>query len=760
MEDIETGLPERVSGASQLSLEASDRFKDLVQDLLAEHCSRISELHEANNQMRQQLSELHTRTFQEHSQAVPKELGSSEIGPPPSSEIAPPTSSSARGDGHGLFPLPCDLPKQKHRERKAATVDDLDVSEALSASSRYRASRETASYRRARTETWMQATDSNQSNDGFHMKAVWKTYLDTSNEQGSGFQHYFAAIKTARQANAANVQKSPTSPLRLMRGSRRELINIAREEKWRTLLPMLVATLRPGVVSPSGTYRMCWDLIGLLFILYDTIIIPLQVFEDLGRDSFTSTMDWVTLSFWTLDMFQSFFTGYFCEGVKVMDPRRIVCNYLKTWFILDLVVVGPEWVTSMSSDALGLDGVGIGRILRLGRAMRVLRLLRLFKLRRIVDALLELVESEYAFTMINLTKLLFAVLVLNHVIACVWYLVGKSAANMGMHSWFEMSGHYLDDNVYMYFTSLHWSLTQFTPASMNVSAANTMERIMSISVLFFAMVAFSSIVGHITASMSHLQNLRGAQMKQFWMLRRYLKQRRIRRDLQLRITKFLEYKTQKEHDLVHSSTVTILEQLSEPLRKELSYEIMINWLMSHPFFEVLSSKMPVIMHRLCHFALTEIALASSDVVFTAGHEGKQMLFVKHGELEYTRLSQEVLNPPLQQKEWFVEAALWVSWRHMGDCKVLSPGELIAISNDVFCKEMCLHHLPWSFCKMYAVRFCEKLNLIEPKDLSDVLREQEMKTRVSVQQATETVFHDAVSDAVSGEMQQLSVSKAI
>lgn len=106
-----------------------------------------------------------------------------------------------------------------------------------------------------------------------------------------------------------------------------------------------------------------------------------------------------------------------------MEFRRIVPNYLKTWFVVDLVVIGPEWFTSFSPDGFGLDGVGIGRILRLGRAMRVLRLLRLLKLRRIVDALLELVESEYTFTVINLLKLLFVVLVLNHVIACVWCLL-------------------------------------------------------------------------------------------------------------------------------------------------------------------------------------------------------------------------------------------------------------------------------------------------------------------------------------------------
>lgn len=565
-------------------------------------------------------------------------------------------------------------------------------------------------------------------NEGFLLKAEWLEY-DGRSDAGSNFHYYVAATNRAR-LNAANVP--PKTSLRVGR----EFMLGRRQGT--SLLPVLAATCAPGIISPTGTYRMLWDLLGLLFILWDTFMIPMQVF-DFEKDAFLSSMDWVTLFYWTLDMIQSFFTGYFQEGVQVMEFRRIVPNYLKTWFVVDLVVIGPEWFTSFSPDGFGLDGVGIGRILRLGRAMRVLRLLRLLKLRRIVDALLELVESEYTFTVINLLKLLFAVLVLNHVIACVWYLVGRQTMLAGLHNWFEMSGEYVDDQIYMYFTSLHWSLTQFTPASMNVSAANRSERVTSILVLFFAMVAFSSIVGHITASMAHLQNLRGAQMKQFWLLRKYMKQRHIRRELQLRITKFLEYKAQKEHDTVHSSSVLILEQLSEPLRKELSYETVVHWIATHPFFSAVNSKMPVFMHRLCHSALIEIALASGDIVFTAGHEAKQMLFIKQGDLQYIGLNRIVLEPALQQQESFVEPALWVSWRHMGDCKVLSPGELIGICNDIFAKEMCLHHLPWSFCKMYAVEFCERLNAIAPEDLSDVLREDDVGTSKMVDKALEEFF---------------------
>merc|ERR1719436_424296 len=78
-----------------------------------------------------------------------------------------------------------------------------------------------------------------------------------------------------------------------------------------------------------------------------------------------------------------------------------------------------------------------------------------------------------------------------------------------------------------YFTSLHWSITQFTPASMDVYATNVPERLFSIVILFWALVALSSIIGSVSASMTALRNMSADENKQMWMLRRYLRQERI-----------------------------------------------------------------------------------------------------------------------------------------------------------------------------------------------------------------------------------------
>jgi len=395
----------------------------------------------------------------------------------------------------------------------------------------------------------MRRTTSTPTNDEevkeeFVLKAAWQEYVPM-NHEGSNLNLIVNAMKNSRSCQPS----SPTFTEKLKLAGQSQLVAIQaawREDDRKLLLRLLMRaakrTMSPSVISPSGNFRMFWDLAGLVLILYDTVAIPLGAFgyeQIRGVNVFYETMDWTTLVFWTLDMFQSFCTGYFSEGQQVMQLRKIWMHYIQTWFFIDILVIGPEWVMMVTGDDLGMKGIGIGRILRIGRAMRVLRLLRLLKLRKLVDAFLEAVESEYTFTMINLVKLLFAMVLINHVIACVWYMLGDTSLAAGDRSWLDE--HDTSDLTYMYFTSLHWSLTQFTPASMDVVATNSIERFFSIVVLFFAMVAFSSIVGHITASMTHLQNLKGAQMKEFWLLRKYLKQNDINKELTTRIIKFLEY---------------------------------------------------------------------------------------------------------------------------------------------------------------------------------------------------------------------------
>eukprot|EP00438_Fugacium_kawagutii_P010359 Skav231989 [mRNA] locus=scaffold719:293982:302173:- [translate_table: standard] len=127
--------------------------------------------------------------------------------------------------------------------------------------------------------------------------------------------------------------------------------------------------------------------------------------------------------------------------------------------------------------------------------------------------------------------------------------------------------------VWQYLTALHWSLTQFTPAGMDVFARNVGERIMSVIVLGFAVIIFSSVLASVSASMTALRNLQGDTKKQFWLLRRYLTKKKVTQLSRVRIIKFLEHVTMLQAKTVKMGDVKLLKRLSKPLTELLAYEM-------------------------------------------------------------------------------------------------------------------------------------------------------------------------------------------
>merc|ERR1712012_455507 len=274
---------------------------------------------------------------------------------------------------------------------------------------------------------------------------------------------------------------------------------------------------------------------------------------------------------------------------------------------------------------------------------------------------------------------------------------------------------------YLYATSLHWSLTQFTPASMEISARNIFERLYSVCVLLFAMLVFSSIVASITTSMTALRNLQGNEMRQFWLLRRYLRQRNIPKSLSDRIIKFLEHRSNIQGKLVQRDKVPVLGGLSEALHNELMHEMYSPELAAHPFFDALKASMPAVMHRLCRVALKLHCYAEKEVAFSAGDEAKKMYFIKTGALEYAQLNNPI-GFDLQNKEWLSEAVLFTNWRHRGNLLAMTESELLSVDPEQFMTVMSVHPKPWHYAVFYARKFIQLLNS-SLSELTDVVREE-------------------------------------
>lgn len=506
-------------------------------------------------------------------------------------------------------------------------------------------------------------------------------------------------------------------------------------------------------ISPSSSGRLSWDIMGVVLIAYDVLSIPLLAFE-IPSNSFSTFLDWLTLCFWTLDAIQSFFLGYYDKGILVTDRSQIIKHYLRTWFILDLLIVGPDWFISISTQFDDQndesDISGMGRLIRAARSVRLLRLLRLLKLRSIIASVQEMIESEHAFTLLGLFKLLLCILVLNHVIACIWYLIGSLSMKGGVYNWLEKAGTNGTDAVYSYTTSLHWSLTQFTPASMDVSAANVYERVFSIFVLLFAIVAFSSIVASITSTMASINNSNTEEMKQFWLLRKYLRQRSVSKDLTGRIFKYLEHQISSQTRLVQEANIKLLPKLSEPLKDELRSSLFRPILMYHGFFKALDSEQPVVIPQLCKSCVRIASLASEDPVFTCDAEARFVYFVKSGAFSYSHKFSMRLCRELTENQWCGEPAIWSHWRHFGDLLAEMPSEVLTVDPKGFVATLAAHARAWFFAKHYAELVIHHLNSCEVSELSDFSPDGDFSQRRSVQESRSKCTSQAIMQVV-GEM---------
>lgn len=484
------------------------------------------------------------------------------------------------------------------------------------------------------------------------------------------------------------------------------------------------------IISPNSSRRIFWDLAGALLLFYDIIMIPMMAFDP-PRTGFSIAMDWVTLIFWTFDMLASCMTGYFYKGDQVMNPLMILCNYLRGWFLLDVAVVVPDWVFTVlelasSGQSGGSDGAEGGRMLRALRVLRTARLLRLAKLKRLISILKDHIDSEATFIMINVLKMILMLLMVNHFLGSVWYAIGS----MSEPNWIDVHSFAAASLADRYSVSLHWSLTQFTPASMSVQPQCVAERVFAISVLVFGLVLFSSIVGSITASMTQLRGMSEEKSKQFWLLRRYLRQRGIDAQLCFRVLRYIEYSLQSQKDLVSEQRIWVLSHLSSQLRDELNFEVSFSCMNNHPLFVRQSCVADDMMSRLSRTALSQQSLAPGDLLFSAGTQATHMHMMVTGVLHYVKaqdfLAEEEPNE-VCAGDWACEVALWTAWTCVGTCRAVQECRLVQIEAISYGEAVKKDAAVWSLVARYARNYLKWLNARQRGALTDAAKKDAMLT---------------------------------
>lgn len=424
--------------------------------------------------------------------------------------------------------------------------------------------------------------------------------------------------------------------------------------------------LQQFVVGPDSAIQFVWALLATVFIVWDMATIPLEIFPMDELSHVTFAVSAVSLVFWVADVPTHFLFGSQIRGIIEMRPARLAALYMRSWLLIDLMVILVD-LALITLEVIRASDMNplfrSGRFFRTIRLVRLLRLLRVGKLERQIMVIAHRLLSTYSLMALRVVGYLSVMLAMNHLIACCWYGIGVFLKDNGRGSWLERSEINQDNVGEAYIAALHWSLTQFTPATNSIAPDSAWERFYAIWVILLAMACFSSFIGSIGTTITSMRTVRRAQLLQESKLEVFFTERNLSLELFERVKSAL-HKDKQARTRLREDEVTLINGIPESIKVILHKEMYITSLLTVEIWPSWSHKEDAdLLRTICQQAMSEHTCRPGQDVFLP-HKLCQFVYViQTGSLEYHTLDKETED--CESDTVCCLPSLWAEWPHMG-----------------------------------------------------------------------------------------------
>ena len=315
------------------------------------------------------------------------------------------------------------------------------------------------------------------------------------------------------------------------------------------------------IVYPDDPLKLTWDFVIFVLTFYSITVIPYKIaFWEDDTDT-TESVDLIINYFFFLDVLVNFLTAYESSDFKIeTDYRLIAVNYLKTWFVPDLLSCLPfELIfTSMTTKLLKMI-----RVIKLARILKLLKSKQLSLINKL---------SLVAFGEEKLIIGLCSVTVICHLFACLWY----GFARMGENSWVDVDP--VQEGAYL--ASLYFVVTTVTTVGFgDILPTNDKERVICLVIILFGVFLYSYIIGSITAIMTKSIKRNEIVNKKLDSLYSLSKELKMSNGLLKRLVH-----TIRNHNRYVNSYTELLEALPKKISEKLYCLIYKDVIMSNEFF--------------------------------------------------------------------------------------------------------------------------------------------------------------------------------
>lgn len=383
------------------------------------------------------------------------------------------------------------------------------------------------------------------------------------------------------------------------------------------------------VLDPNKRISIFLDFLTLLALVFYFMIIPLELaFKILSNDMLLKKLNAISLTILFLDILRKFVTAFYLKGQLIYSFSKICVHYMKNSFCLDFLTLVPILLQKFKNEEkTGIFSQYYDDYLLFIFYLKIRRFGKIFA--RLEELLLTNINFHH---LISLLKLIFRIIFISHIFACLWIYMGTIGDQYFGSSWMAekkiMHSNFFQKYLFSYYFVC---VTMNTVGFGDVIPMNSLEMGFCIIFIFFACGMFAYNINSIGIILSDISKESDEYEKDLNTINHFMKKKYISFELQMRIRKYLEYIRKKEIFEYNEATMITLDKLSDTLKEELLLEANGSILkeikmLSCNFSEESLRKMVMIMK--------EKRYSPGEVIFEKGDfQDNHLYIIKNGEVE-------------------------------------------------------------------------------------------------------------------------------
>ncbi|XP_016377688.1 potassium voltage-gated channel subfamily H member 1-like [Sinocyclocheilus rhinocerous] len=411
----------------------------------------------------------------------------------------------------------------------------------------------------------------------------------------------------------------------------------------------------PHIILHYCAFKTTWDWVILILTFYTAIMVPYNVSFKTKQNNITwLVVDSIVDVIFLVDIVLNFHTTFVGPaGEVISDPKLIRMNYMKTWFVIDLLSCLPYDVINAfeNVDENWNHRAVTQGISSLFSSLKVVRLLRLGRVARKLDHYI-----EYGAAVLVLLVCVFGLAA--HWLACIWYSIGdyevidEDRNTVRTDSWLYMLGETsgspyrfnasgmgrweggpTKDSVYI--TSLYFTMTSLTSIGFgNIAPTTDGEKIFAVAMMMIGSLLYATIFGNVTTIFQQMYANTNRYHEMLNSVRDFLK---LSSGLLLKLYQVPKGLSERVMDYIASTwsmshgidTEKVLQICPKDMRADICVHLNRKVFKEHPAFRLASDG----CLRALAMEFQTIHCAPGDLIYHAGESVDSLCFVVSGSLE-------------------------------------------------------------------------------------------------------------------------------